>query len=254
LRFWNFAAGQTDEEVELRISGEIVSDDDSWIYEWFGIAHAAPNAFRKALAEHTGKNIIVWIDSWGGDVFAGVGFYNALKEHKGKVTVKIDGKAVSAASIIAMAGDEILISPGGIIMCHNPWSRTTGEAKDMRHSADVLDEVKEAILNIYQQRTGKGRDELSELMNRETWMSARTAVAEGWADGVLYTESNEAPQNSFSLSGIAIQNSVDTAMQKFFELYQKHHSPKPAPEESPANSRVFDIKRRVSVREKQFRR
>lgn len=122
-RFWNFIQNeQNDEEVELRISGEIMSDDRAWIYEWFGIPVSSPNAFRKELGKHKGKNIKVWIDSYGGDVFAGAGIYNALKEHDGKVTTIIDGKAMSAASVIAMAGDEIHISPVGIMMIHNPWT------------------------------------------------------------------------------------------------------------------------------------
>lgn len=260
MPFWKFM-NLSDEEAELRIDGEIVEDGWAWIYEWFGEPHSAPNKFRKALAEHKGKNITVWIDSWGGDVFAGVGIYNALKEHKGKVTVKIDGKAVSAASLIAMAGDEILMSPGSILMIHNPWTRTIGEAKDMRHAADVLDEVKEAILNIYQSRVKtKTREEISQMMDDEEWMSARKAVAEGFADGVLHSEEQEGISAAFSISRLAIQNSASAAMQRFFEQWQKMQKdnepeePAPNSEENPANSRVFDIQRRVSVREKSFRR
>lgn len=245
MKFWNFV--KNEEAVELRISGEIVSDDEAWIYEWFGIEVASPNAFRAELAEHKGKDITVWIDSWGGDVFAGVGMYNALKEHKGKVIVKIDGKAVSAGSIIAMAGEEILMSPGSIIMAHNPWSYAAGEAKDMRHRADVLDEVKEAIVNVYQLRTNKSREDISDLMDKETWMSAKTAVAEGFADSILYTDTPEPVNNAYTLSGLAIQNSAAKSMQKFFEVWQKQNTQ--PPEESPADGRVFDIKR-VEVREK----
>lgn len=260
-RFWSFK-NLSDQEAELRIDGEIVEDSWSWLYEWFGEPHAAPNKFRKALSEHKGKNITVWIDSWGGDVFAGVGIYNALKEHKGKVTVKIDGKAVSAGSLIAMAGDEILMSPGSILMIHNPWSWTSGEAKDMRHAADVLDEVKEAILNIYQSRVkSKTREEISKMMDNEEWMSARKAVAEGFADGILRLENEEATISAaYSISRLAIQNSAATAMQKFFREWQKMQKNKdpeePAQnlEKNPPNKRVFDIQRRVSVREKSFRR
>jgi ATP-dependent Clp protease protease subunit len=248
MKFWNFIAN-ADDTVDLRLDGEIVSDDDAWIYEWFGIKVASPNAFREALAEHKGKNITVWIDSWGGDVFAGVGMYNALKEHKGKVTVKVDGKAVSAASIVAMAGAEILMSPGSIMMVHNPWSGVQGEAKDMRHTADVLDEVKTAIVNVYEIRTSKKRDDIAALMDRETWMSAKTAVAEGFADGILYTDTGTV-QNAYTLSGLAIQNSAAEAMRKFFEVFQQQHKP----EADPAKCRVCDIKKRVNVREKQNRR
>lgn len=263
-RFWNFIQNaDNQDDIELRIEGEIVSDDDAWIYEWFGIDNiTTPNAFRAELAKHKGKDITVWIDSWGGDVFAAAGMYNALKEHKGKVTTKVDGKAVSAASVIAMAGDEILMSPASIMMIHNPWTRAQGEAKDMRKAAEVLDEVKETIMNAYQLKTGKDRPGISDLMDKETWMSAKTAMAEGFADGALYTDTAEPVQNSYMLSGLAIQNSSSDAMQRFFEQMQKMDAgngkidPQIAsnqPEETP-QSRVFDITKRVSVREKQNRR
>lgn len=245
MRFWNLAEKEGD--LELRIDGEIVSDDDTWFYEWFDIQHSAPNTFREALNEHKGKDITVWIDSWGGDVFAGVGMYNALKEHDGKVIVKIDGKAVSAASIVAMAGAETLMTPGSIIMAHNPWSYKVGEAKDMRHTADVLDEVKDAILNVYELKTGKQRNYLAKLMDNETWMSAKTAVEEGFVDGILYSEAKDPPQNAYALSGLAIQNSAQKVMQKFFEMHRQQQ-----PEESPPKRRVFD--KRVKVREIQNRR
>lgn len=246
-RFWNFV--EKEEDVELRIEGEIVSDDDAWIYEWFGIPVASPNAFREAIAEHKGKDITVWIDSWGGDVFAGAGIYNALMEHKGNVTVKVDGKAVSAGSIIAMAGTEIMMSPASIMMIHNPWSWRAGEAKDMRQAADVLDEVKEAIINAYEIKTGRTRDELSELMDKETWMSAKTAMAEGFADGILYTEASKPVENSYMLSGLAIQNSAAATMQKFFEVFKNNQPPEGNPPQ-----RVFNIQKRVKVREIQNRR
>lgn len=241
MRFWNFIKNEgNDEEVELRIEGEIVSDDDAWFYEWFGVKVASPNAFREALAEHAGKTITVWIDSWGGDVFAAAGMYNALKEHKGKVITKVDGKAVSAGSVIAMAGDEVLMSPVSIMMIHNPHLWTGGEAKDMRHAADVLDEVKETIINAYQFKTQRSRNKISRLMDEETWMSAKKAVAEGFADGILYTEGDSEPavQNSFMFSRLAIQNSVSDSMKRFFEKYKQLHPPPKPPEEPPNNTPI----------------
>ena len=224
MPFWNFVKNEeNEEEVELRIEGEIVSDDDAWIYEWFGIAAASPNAFRAELESHAGKTINVWIDSWGGDTTAAAGIYNALKEHNGKVVVKIDGKAVSAASVIAMAGDEVKMSPVGLLMIHNPWSGVRGEAKDMRHMADVLDEVKETIITAYQMQTKKSHKKISEMMDNETWMSAKTALAEGFIDEILYTEPIEGQpvENSFMFSHKVIQNSANDAMKKFFEQYKK---------------------------------
>lgn len=244
-KFWSFrsfknAAGE--EETELRIEGEIVSNDDAWLYEWLDIHHTSPNAFRDELAQHEGKNITVWIDSWGGDVFAAAGIYNALKEHKGEVTTKIDGKAVSAGSVIAMAGDNVLMSPVGIFMIHNPWSMALGEAKDMRHMADVLDEVKETIMGAYQLKTGMSRNKISRLMDEETWMSARKAKAEGFVDDILYTEDvveNETIQNTFSFSRLAIQNSANRAMRRFFEQFKKTQ-----PLQEPPEERFFDLQRK----------
>lgn len=220
MKFWNFSQVEATEEVELRISGEIIDDDNAWIYEWFGIPSASPNAFRKELAECTGKNINVWIDSWGGDVTAAAGIYNALKEHKGTVTVKIDGKAVSAASVIAMAGDKIAISPVGFMMIHNPWTSVQGEAKDMRKVADTLDVIKDTIMNAYQLKTGKSRDEISAMMDDETYMSAKTAKEQGFVDEVLYSgdkDSSNQLENSFMFNSLAIQNSASAGMRKFIE-------------------------------------
>ncbi|GAB6172002.1 hypothetical protein JCM15765_14800 [Paradesulfitobacterium aromaticivorans] len=258
-KFWNFVQNQADEnEVELRIEGEIVSDDDAWIYEWFGISVSSPNAFRSELEQYSGKNIVVWIDSWGGDTTAAAGIYNALKEHKGRVTVKIDGKAVSAASVIAMAGEEVKISPVGIMMIHNPWTGIMGEAKDMRHVADVLDEVKETIINAYQLKTKKSRKKISEMMDNETWMSAKTAMSEGFVDEILYTsepDEGQATQNSFMLSRLAIQNSASETIRRFIEQYNKINPDiKPIPPEDPRQVPVDLYLSQIQVNKNKIRR
>lgn len=230
-KFWNFIKNQAtetqDESIELRICGDIMSDDDSWIYEWFGIPVASPNSFRNELSQYEGKDITVWIDSYGGDVFAAAGIYNALKEHEGTVTVKIDGKAMSAASVIAMAGDQILMSPVAIMMIHNPLSAVQGYASDMRKAADVLDTVKETIINAYVAKTGRSEAEISALMDDETWMSANQSVKEGFADGVLYSSedntSNETVMN-FAFNRMAIQNSVNESIKHFLTLDIKNIS------------------------------
>lgn len=224
-KFWNFIKNQAtetqSESIELRICGEIMSDDDSWIYEWFGIPVASPNSFRNELAKYKGQDITVWIDSFGGDVFAGAGIYNALKEHNGKVTVKIDGKAMSAASVIAMAGDEILMSPVGIMMIHNPLTIVQGDMRVMRKTADVLDTVKETIINAYAAKTGRSVEEISTMMDDETWMSANQAVKEGFADGILYLPKNNNESETvmnFAFSRNAIKNSVNESIKHFLEF------------------------------------
>lgn len=254
LKFWDIAKNQAG-DVELRIDGEIVDDDTAWLYEWFGIQATAPNAFREALAQYKGQDIVVWIDSWGGNVFAAAGIYNALKEHGGKVLVKVDGKAVSAASIVAMAGDQVYMSPVSVMMVHNPWTLVQGEAKDLRYGADVLDEIKETIINAYELRTGKNRSEISALMDEATYMSAQTAIDLGFADGMLYAEPDApAVKNSYKLSALAIQNSATASMQRFFEVAKERENKAPPgrgqsnSNSSPAQkSRVFHSKAKVRL-------
>lgn len=228
MKFWNFIKNEeNEEEVELRLEGEIVSDDDSWFYEWLGIPCANPNAFREELKQYESKHIKVWIDSFGGDVFAGIGMYNALQEHKehgGKVTSIGDSKVMSAAVMPYMAGDETQVTPGTMIMIHNPSTFAWGEAKDMIHVADILAEVKEAIINIYQTKTKRSHKKLSEMMDNETWMSAKTAVAEGFADRILYNstdDGSEVIENSLMFGRLAIQNSITESMKKAIEALKR---------------------------------
>lgn len=188
MKFWNFAADENDEDrVELRISGDLIDNEDAFIYEWWGMPCASPNHFREELQQYEGKNIDVMVDSYGGSVYAGVGIYNALMDHRkkgGHVTTIGDTKVMSAATLVFMAGEERKITPGCIFMVHNPLTYASGYAADLRKSADTLDEVKTAILNIYCQGTGRNRDELSKLMDDETYMSAQKAVEEKFATEV----------------------------------------------------------------------
>ncbi len=230
LKFWSFA-NASEEKVELRIDGDIVDDSDVWIYEWFGEQCAAPNAFRQTLKEHKGKAIDVWINSRGGSVFAASGIYNALKEHKGLVTTKIDGQALSAGSIIAMAGDKVLMGPVSMMMVHNPWFRAGGDANEFRRYAEVLDQVKSAIVNAYEAKTGLSRDELWKLMDAETWMGANKAVELGFSDGILYAgeAGGEPAQNSLMFSRMAIQNSATASMRRFLDVGSRLRGPISAP-------------------------
>lgn len=222
MSFWNFVENEdSNEEVELRIEGDITMDDDFWA-GLFGIETVTPKGFRQQLAEHKGKNITVWINSSGGNVIAASQIYTALKEHKGNVAVKVDGMAMSAASVIAMAGSETLMSPTSIMMIHNPWVGARGEAKDMRHVADILDEVKETIVNAYQLKTGRSRSKIAKMMDDETWMSAKKALSEGFIDGMLYADipPEEVPvENSFMFGRMSIQNNAADSMKRFIDTY-----------------------------------
>ena len=224
MKFWTFknvAGTETEpESAELRIEGDIVSDDDSWLYEYLGIKAASPNAFKQELSAHSGKPLTVWIDSYGGDVFAAAGIYNALKEHKGAVTVKIDGKAMSAASVIAMAGDTIQMSPVAIMMIHNPLSYAEGYAKDLRKTADVLDTVKESIINAYSLKTKRSRTKISQMMDDETFMDARTAIKDGFADSMLYSDAQNTPDGvmNFAFTRHMVLNCANESMKRLKAL------------------------------------
>ena len=133
----------------------------------------------------------VWLNSPGGDCVAAVQIYNILKEYPGNITIKIDGIAASAASLIAMAGDYVLMSPVSMMMIHNPMTAAIGNADEMQKAAAMLDEVKDSIINAYELKTGLTRAKLSHLMDDETWMNAVTAVELGFADGILYRDSDK---------------------------------------------------------------
>lgn len=238
MPFWKFinkAATETEPEaVELEIKGDIIDDGDEWVYEWFGIEATAPNAFRAALKEYAGKDITVRINSYGGSVWAAAGMYNALIDHKktgGKVTTRTDQKAMSAATIPYMAGDVRLMGAVDMLMIHNPLTEVYGYASDLRKIADVLDEVKETIINAYSV-TGRSRAKLSELMDAETYMSAKTAIKDGFATGMV-DESAAAPLNvsDMSFNRAAILNSTGDALKRIVALQ------KPPPASPPDTSK-----------------
>lgn len=225
MPFWKFIVNQATEtepeSVELRIEGDIVDDDEAWLYEWFGMPSTSPNAFKEELSQFKGKDITVWIDSYGGSVFAAAGIYNALKEHNGKITVKIDSKAMSAASVIAMAGDEVLMSPMAVMMIHNPLTAAYGNMHDLRKVADILDTIKESIVNAYALKTGRSRSKISQMMDDETWMSANVAVKEGFADGILYQEDKPQVADVAAFSRLAIVNSANRSIQDIMKIVSK---------------------------------
>ncbi|OFQ68606.1 head maturation protease, ClpP-related [Streptococcus sp. HMSC078D09] len=169
----------------IPIKGTIVSNNDSWIYDWFGWDYTAPK--NVALPE-TGEDIEVHINSGGGDVYAGSEIYTALRSYSGKVVVKIVGIAASAASVIAMAGDEVEISPTAQIMIHNVSSNVSGDHNALLHEAEVLEGFNKSIANAYIYKTGKALDDLLSLMNKTTWFDAESAVNQGFADKIMFAE------------------------------------------------------------------
>lgn len=184
-RFYNFARDVTaPEDGVLTIEGEIVTDPGWWTDDGLVVARDV----RANLSQY--RNVTVYLNSPGGDVLAGAELYTALREHHengmGDVTVIITGIAASAASVVAMGGSRVMISPAAYMMIHNPWSMEAGDAEQFRRTADVLDELAAGIAMAYHLRTGKPMDEIRAMMDSETWMSAQTCVDEGFADAILF--------------------------------------------------------------------
>ena len=176
-KFWNWVENKDDRTLYL--DGVIAEET------WFG-DEVTPKQFKTELMERTG-NIDVWINFPGGDVFAASQIYNMLMDYKGKVTVKIDGIAASAASVIAMAGGDVLMSPVSMMMIHNPMTIAFGDSTEMGKAIAMLDEVKESIINAYELKTGLARTKLAELMNVESWFNAKKAIELGFADEIMFT-------------------------------------------------------------------
>ena len=156
--------------------------------------------FRDELNAGEG-DITVWINSPGGDCIAASQIYSMLMDYKGNVTVKIDGIAASAASVIAMAGTKVLMAPTALIMIHNPATAAFGDHEDMKKAIEMLDEVKESIINAYEIKTNQSRAKLSHLMDAETWMNANKAIELGFADDILTDEKLAVDVPAYAFSG-----------------------------------------------------
>ena len=190
-KFWNWT-NQTPTETEpeqriLTLNGTIA--EESWFDD-----DVTPQLFKEELMGGSG-DITVWINSPGGDCVAAAQIYNMLMDYRGSVTVKIDGIAASAASVIAMAGTRVLVSPVSMLMIHNPATMAMGDAAEMQKAIAMLDEVKESIINAYEIKTSMSRAKLSHLMDAETWMDAHTAVDLGFADEIMTRPADAGAEN-----------------------------------------------------------
>lgn len=186
-RFWewrNSVDPETKtEERTLHLNGAIA--EESWFDD-----DVTPQLFKEELFSGEG-DITLWINSPGGDCVAAAQIYNMLMDYKGNITVKIDGIAASAASVIAMAGNTVLMSPVSMLMIHNPATIAFGDCAEMQKAIDMLSEVKESIMNAYEIKTGLSRAKISHLMDAETWMNANKAVELGFADDIIGRETQD---------------------------------------------------------------
>lgn len=200
-KFWNWVKDENTGQRTLTLNGTIA--EETWFDD-----DVTPKAFRQELFADEG-DVTLWINSPGGDCIAASQIYAMLMDYKGNVTVKIDGIAASAASVIAMAGTKVLMAPTAMMMIHNPLTVAIGDSDEMQKAIAMLGEVKESIINAYEIKTGQSRTKLSHLMDAETWMNANKAIEYGFADGVLEDE-KKSPETvlSFAFSRKAVTNSL----------------------------------------------
>ena len=201
-KFWNWVRNEDTGNRTLVLNGQI--SDETWYGD-----EVTPGLFREELNACEG-DITVWINSPGGDVFAAAQIYNMLMEYPGNVDVRIDGLAASAASVIAMAGNKISMSPVAMMMIHNPMTIAMGDSKAMQQAIAMLDEIKESIINAYELKTGQSRTKIAHMMDEETWFNAKKAVELGFADDILYTDKAEKQQavDAVLFSRMAVMNSL----------------------------------------------
>lgn len=193
---WNNNSRATDEEVTERtmfLDGTIA--EESWFDD-----DITPALFKEELFAGSGP-VTIWINSPGGDCIAASRIYSMLMDYPDNVTVKIDGIAASAASVIAMAGTSVLMAPTSLMMIHNPATVAFGDHTEMAKAIEMLDEVKESIINAYEIKTGMTRTKISHLMDEETWMNAKKAIELGFADAMLEHEKKSAyDEESYSFA------------------------------------------------------
>ena len=252
-KFWNWRSRKTlnqenEEDIEriLELYGTIA--EESWFDD-----DVTPQLFKDELNAGSG-DITVWINSPGGDCVAAAQIYNMLTQYKGNVTVKIDGIAASAASVIAMAGNTVLMSPVSMMMIHNPATVAFGDHAEMQKAIDMLAEVKESIINAYVIKTGLSRSKLSHLMDAETWMDANKAVELGFADDIITRaetkpntdpkeededdesteEKEKKPTDSMLFSRKAVNNALMNKLEKHY-VQSKQTVAKQAEISAPAN-------------------
>ena len=232
-KFWNWIAPRNEGDLpELVIDGTIAAE--SWFDD-----DVTPAEFRADLDKIKG-DFVLWLNSPGGDCIAASQIYTMLWEHPGNVTVKIDGIAASAASVIAMAGNKVYMAPTALMMIHNPSTIAFGDHNEMEKACQMLDEVKQSIINAYHLRTGRSEVQLGHMMEDETWMNAKRAIELGFADGML---TDEVRQHSEDEALEFAAHSVDRAIA--CKMRAKAPAPAPAEPPKPVGRKVDDLMKQL---------
>ena len=244
-KFWNWLdvknEADTPEERVLEINGEIASE--SWFDD-----DVTPKLFKDELLSGSGP-ITIWLNSPGGDCIAASQIYSMLMDYPGEVTVKVDGIAASAASVIAMAGTKVLMAPTALMMIHNPMTLAWGDRSEMTKAIEMLDEVKESIVNAYEIKTGLSRAKISHLMDTETWMNANKAIELGFADDILTDKKKcAADETAFSF---AARSSEMRLMNRLEAKYGRKTETKECPlveaVDEVKGTRIEELEKRLSL-------
>ena len=243
--FWNWVK---DEDGMRTLYLEGVIAEESWFSD-----DVTPAMFKEELFSGSGP-ITLHVNSPGGDCIAASQIYTMLMEYPDDVTVQIDGMAASAASVIAMAGTKVCMSPTSMMMIHNPFTAAMGDSEEMRKAIQLLDEVKESIINAYQIKTGLSRTKLSHLMDSETWMNALKAKELGFCDEVLYTDDNDLPADNASAFSFGRKAAAACLMNRVIATLPKPvpaHPPDPEPTPEPVTPdnrvKASDMEKRLAL-------
>lgn len=211
-KFWRLENAVDSSESTLYLEGYISQES------WWG-DEVTPQLFRDELAKMKGDKLTVIVNSGGGDVWAGVSIHDALKELDAEVTIKVSGLAASIASVIAMAGDKIIMTPGSTMMIHRASMLAMGNADDMAKAIEMLETVEDGIMSIYVDRTGQTIEAVKQMLDAETWMSAEKAVELGFADEVvkpMKDEEDESLQNAFSGNFAFSMSATKESLEDYF--------------------------------------
>ena len=217
-KFWewkNQIEQESEQERVLELYGQIA--ETSWFDD-----DVTPKMFRDELFAGKGP-VTIFLNSPGGDCIAASQIYTMLMDYKGDVTIKIDGIAASAASVIAMAGTKVLMAPTALMMIHNPMTMAYGNHAEMEKAIEMLDEVKESIINTYEIKTGMSRARLSHLMDAETWMNAAKAIELGFADDILRDEKIDTSNiKAYAFSGKETDTRLMNKITAYYKPFEKN--------------------------------
>lgn len=226
--------------VVIEIKGDVVSDNYGMMYDYFGFGDLLtwPSKVKNILSETDDDEVILNIASNGGDVFSASEIYTKLKNSGKNVIANVEGLAASAASVIAMAGDVVNISPTAQIMIHKAWTQSAGNSDDFKKEAQVLDKVDQSIINAYELKTGMAQTDLLQLMSNETWLTAQDAVDKGFADSIMFVDKNK-PVFSNSIGHLPSPDKLNEFMN--FMNFKARSTP---PKEPTKENQQADLRQR----------